>query len=91
MAAGLLYVGYTLYSMANGQSEQTKEISFQEFKTKLLGQGMVARLEVANNAVVKVRPVNVCRETCLGFTGGVQKQRCEGPYQQCSCQGERDV
>ncbi|MEW5297394.1 MAG: hypothetical protein WDW36_000604 [Sanguina aurantia] len=54
MAAGLLYVGYTLYSMANGQSEQTKEISFQEFKTKLLGQGMVARLEVANNAVVKV-------------------------------------
>ncbi|MEW5314752.1 MAG: hypothetical protein WDW38_006223 [Sanguina aurantia] len=81
MAAGLLYVGYTLYSMANGQSEQTKEISFQEFKTKLLGQGMVARLEVANNAVVKVYTKASAEPNAVdGITSGMPGQSAPAKF-----------
>lgn len=46
-----LYVLSTLGSAGNGR---THEISFQEFKSKLLAQGLVTKLEVVNNSTVRV-------------------------------------
>ena len=36
-----------------GRSD-AKEVSFQEFKTQLLGKGLVEKLEVSNKTLVKV-------------------------------------
>ena len=46
-----LYVISTLGSASNAR---THEISFQEFKSKLLAQGLVSKLEVVNNSTVRV-------------------------------------
>ena len=46
-----LYVISTLGSVSNAR---THEISFQEFKSKLLAQGLVSKLEVVNNSTVRV-------------------------------------
>jgi hypothetical protein len=46
-----LYVISTLGSASNAR---THEISFQEFKSKLLAHGLVSKLEVVNNSTVRV-------------------------------------
>lgn len=54
---GLAFLAYLAYnSMGPGGSNgaRTHEISFQEFKSKLLAQGVVAKLEVVNNSLVRV-------------------------------------
>mmetsp|Transcript_27205 Transcript_27205/g.59429 ORF Transcript_27205/g.59429 Transcript_27205/m.59429 type:complete len:643 (+) Transcript_27205:135-2063(+) len=71
IALGLLalYLWNASGNSANGA--RTHEISFQEFKTKLLAQGLVTRLEVANNNTVKVyvKPDSALEVT--GPTNGV--------------------
>ncbi|XP_009781386.1 ATP-dependent zinc metalloprotease FTSH 10, mitochondrial-like [Nicotiana sylvestris] len=49
----LLFIGFILSSTLLGPREQ-KEISFQEFKNKLLEAGLVDRIVVANKSVAKV-------------------------------------
>uniref|UniRef100_A0ACD5T9F8 Uncharacterized protein n=1 Tax=Avena sativa TaxID=4498 RepID=A0ACD5T9F8_AVESA len=49
----LLILGLMLSSMSSGSSDQ-KEISFQEFKNKLLEPGLVERIVVTNKSVAKV-------------------------------------
>ncbi|MCE0480789.1 ATP-dependent zinc metalloprotease FTSH 8, mitochondrial [Datura stramonium] len=49
----LLFIGFILSSTLLGPREQ-KEISFQEFKNKLLEPGLVDRIVVANKSVAKV-------------------------------------
>ncbi|KAF8719562.1 hypothetical protein HU200_024297 [Digitaria exilis] len=51
--APLLILGLMLSSMSSSTAEQ-KEISFQEFKNKLLEPGLVDRIVVSNKAVAKV-------------------------------------
>ncbi|KAK3138581.1 hypothetical protein QOZ80_5AG0370730 [Eleusine coracana subsp. coracana] len=53
LLAPLLILGLMLSSMSSGTSEQ-KEISFQEFKNKLLEPGLVDRIVVSNKSVAKV-------------------------------------
>ncbi|GBF88226.1 ATP-dependent zinc metalloprotease FTSH mitochondrial-like protein [Raphidocelis subcapitata] len=53
MLAVLMTVAYTGFALAGG-GPRPQEISFQEFKTQLLGRGQVARLEVANGNLVRV-------------------------------------
>ena len=57
---GLVLVAGYLWSQATGlmrgpAGQRQAEISFQEFRNRLLAQGKVMRLEVANNSLVKVR------------------------------------
>eukprot|EP00798_Chlamydomonas_sp_ICE-L_P011021 gene11021-18986_t len=40
--------------MGSSGGARSHEISFQDFKAKLLAKGVVARLEVANHSTVKV-------------------------------------
>jgi len=49
----LLGLGLSFSRAATGQSD-VREISFQEFKTKLLEQGLVERIEVSNKNTAKV-------------------------------------
>ncbi|CAI9098252.1 OLC1v1034867C1 [Oldenlandia corymbosa var. corymbosa] len=49
----LLFIGFVLPSMLLNPREQ-KQISFQEFKTKLLEPGLVDRIVVSNKSVAKV-------------------------------------
>ncbi|XP_051206834.1 ATP-dependent zinc metalloprotease FTSH 8, mitochondrial [Lolium perenne] len=49
----LLLLGLMLSSLSSGSSDQ-KEISFQEFKNKLLEPGLVERIVVTNKTVAKV-------------------------------------
>ncbi|OAY74152.1 ATP-dependent zinc metalloprotease FTSH 8, mitochondrial [Ananas comosus] len=51
--APLIFVGLLLSSFSAGSSEQ-KEISFQEFKNKLLEPGLVDHIVVSNKSVAKV-------------------------------------
>lgn len=53
---GLAVLAYMVYQSMGpaSASQRTSEISFQEFKTKLLAQGMVAKLEVVNNTLARV-------------------------------------
>lgn len=51
--APLLILGLMLSSMSSSSSDQ-KEISFQEFKNKLLEPGLVDRIVVSNKSVAKV-------------------------------------
>ncbi len=56
---GLVLVAGYLWSTATGllrgpAGQRQAEISFQEFRTRLLAQDKVARLEIANNSLVKV-------------------------------------
>ncbi|PUZ65672.1 hypothetical protein GQ55_3G243500 [Panicum hallii var. hallii] len=51
--APLLILGLMLSSMSSSTSDQ-KEISFQEFKNKLLEPGLVDRVVVSNKSVAKV-------------------------------------
>ncbi|XP_074568789.1 ATP-dependent zinc metalloprotease FTSH 8, mitochondrial-like [Curcuma longa] len=51
--APLLFIGLLLSSFSTGSFEQ-KEISFQEFKNKLLATGLVDRIVVSNKSVAKV-------------------------------------
>eukprot|EP00197_Chlamydomonas_leiostraca_P001991 CAMPEP_0202857522 /NCGR_PEP_ID=MMETSP1391-20130828/427_1 /ASSEMBLY_ACC=CAM_ASM_000867 /TAXON_ID=1034604 /ORGANISM="Chlamydomonas leiostraca, Strain SAG 11-49" /LENGTH=796 /DNA_ID=CAMNT_0049536333 /DNA_START=393 /DNA_END=2784 /DNA_ORIENTATION=+ len=53
LGAALYYI-YSMNSGGQGAAGPRHEISFQEFRSKLLAKGMVARLEVANNALVRV-------------------------------------
>jgi AFG3 family protein len=52
--AVLLTIAYTGFSAAASGGPRPQEISFQEFKSQLLGRGAVARLEVANGNLVRV-------------------------------------
>ena len=68
---GLLALGAFMYGRGGGDGRggsgnggRTAEISFQEFRNRLLAQGLVARLEVANGNLVKVRG---CRGVGLGM------------------------
>lgn len=49
-------VGYLMLSASGAfrSASRQHEISFQEFRTQLLAQGKVQRLEVANGSTVKV-------------------------------------
>jgi AFG3 family protein len=51
--APILFIGLLLSSLSPGSSEQ-REISFQEFKNKLLEPGLVDRIVVSNKSVAKV-------------------------------------
>ncbi|KAG6475722.1 hypothetical protein ZIOFF_064951 [Zingiber officinale] len=51
--APLLFIGLLLSSFSTGSFEQ-KEISFQEFKNKLLERGLVDHIVVSNKSVAKV-------------------------------------
>ncbi|XP_072954269.1 ATP-dependent zinc metalloprotease FTSH 8, mitochondrial-like isoform X1 [Typha angustifolia] len=51
--APLIFLGLLLSSFSSSSSEQ-KEISFQEFKNKLLEPGLVDRIVVSNKSVAKV-------------------------------------
>uniref|UniRef100_A0A0E0PNI5 AAA+ ATPase domain-containing protein n=1 Tax=Oryza rufipogon TaxID=4529 RepID=A0A0E0PNI5_ORYRU len=51
--APLLFLGLMLSSLSSSSSDQ-KEISFQEFKNKLLEPGLVDRIVVSNKSVAKV-------------------------------------
>ncbi|KAF0923912.1 hypothetical protein E2562_007753 [Oryza meyeriana var. granulata] len=51
--APLLFLGLVLSSISSSSSDQ-KEISFQEFKNKLLEPGLVDRIVVSNKSVAKV-------------------------------------
>ncbi|KAJ3703316.1 hypothetical protein LUZ61_007021 [Rhynchospora tenuis] len=51
--APILFIGLLLSSLSPGSSE-LREISFQEFKNKLLEPGLVDRIVVANKSVAKV-------------------------------------
>ena len=52
-----------------GQSD-AREISFQEFKTKLLEQGLVDRIEVSNKSTAKVFLKNKSGASLLSNTSG---------------------
>ncbi|KAF3321980.1 ATP-dependent zinc metalloprotease FTSH 8 [Carex littledalei] len=51
--APILFIGLLLSSLSPGSAEQ-REISFQEFKNKLLEPGLVDRIVVSNKSVAKV-------------------------------------
>jgi hypothetical protein len=53
---GLAVLAYMVYQSLGpaGAAQRTSEISFQEFKTKLLAQGSVAKIEVVNNSLARV-------------------------------------
>ncbi|KAG1664993.1 hypothetical protein FOA52_014673 [Chlamydomonas sp. UWO 241] len=53
---GIAVLAYMVYSGASGGGggARAHEITFQEFKTKLLAQGTVSKLEVVNNNTVRV-------------------------------------
>lgn len=52
-ATPLIFIGLLLSSLSFGSHDQ-KEISFQEFKNKLLEPGLVDRIVVSNKSVAKV-------------------------------------
>ena len=53
-ALPLLGIGLLLMSFMGPSSDASQEVSFQWFKTHLLAQGLVERVEVANKQTVKV-------------------------------------
>ena len=64
-----LYVFSTLGAASNAR---THEISFQEFKSKLLAQGLVTKLEVVNNSTVRVYVKMQADALSEGLTTGSQ-------------------
>ena len=51
---GTILASFAAYSFTRGRPD-VQEISFHHFKSNLLGQGLVERLEVTNKTSVKVR------------------------------------
>lgn len=50
---GTILASFAAYSFTRGRPD-VQEISFHHFKSNLLGQGLVERLEVTNKTSVKV-------------------------------------
>ncbi|OIS98064.1 PREDICTED: ATP-dependent zinc metalloprotease FTSH 10, mitochondrial-like isoform X1 [Nicotiana attenuata] len=82
----LLFIGFILSSTLLGPREQ-KEISFQEFKNKLLEAGLVDRIVVANKSVAKVYVRSSAPginqtgdDTVQGPTSGTNGGRNTGQY-----------
>ncbi|XP_009611240.1 ATP-dependent zinc metalloprotease FTSH 10, mitochondrial-like [Nicotiana tomentosiformis] len=82
----LLFIGFILSSTLLGPREQ-KEISFQEFKNKLLEAGLVDRIVVANKSVAKVYVRSSAPginqtgdDTVQGPTNGTNGGRNTGQY-----------
>ena len=65
----LLLLGLGVSFSRAGQSD-AREISFQEFKTKLLEQGLVDRIEVSNKSTAKVFLKNKSGASLLSNTSG---------------------
>ncbi|XP_060176482.1 ATP-dependent zinc metalloprotease FTSH 10, mitochondrial-like isoform X2 [Lycium barbarum] len=82
----LLFIGFILSSTLLGPREQ-KEISFQEFKNKLLEPGLVDRIVVSNKSVAKVYVrssapgiTQTGDDTVQGPTSGTDGRRNTGHY-----------
>eukprot|EP00798_Chlamydomonas_sp_ICE-L_P003918 gene3918-13991_t len=81
----LAVAAYYIWSYTTDGSANTKthEISFQDFKAKLLAKGVVTRLEVANNNLVRVyvKPDAAASLAAVGDGGDATERRLQGQEQ----------
>ncbi|XAR68935.1 hypothetical protein NMG60_11000351 [Bertholletia excelsa] len=74
LSTTLMAIGFVLLSMFLSPSDQKKQISFQEFKNKLLEPGLVDHIVVANKSVAKVYVKNMPHASDQINDGTVQVQ-----------------